>query len=209
MSGSSDSSDSSNSSDSADSRDMLERASRGDEDARGELLGTHLAELLAFVRLRLGRALRVRETSLDIAQSVCREALEDLPRFDPRGQHGFRQWLLLRAERKIRDRGRFWNRQKRAAHGERPLAEDGDGDPRALEQLCTLLTPSRDAVSREELERLEQAFRRLPEDHRRVIMLARVLGLPHEDVAREMGRSPSATRTLLSRALARLATAIE
>ena len=42
-----------------------------------------------------------------------------------------------------------------------------------------------------------------------MILLTRVAGLSHAEVAREMGRTPIATRTLLSRALARLATALE
>ena len=192
-----------------DSRELLERAAAGDERAREELLERHLGELTAFVRLRLGAALRRRESSLDIAQSVCREALEDLAGFEYRGEQGFRNWLLLHAERKIRDRGRFWSRLKRSAHAERPLEGLDETDRRVHEQLRTLFTPSRDAVAREELERLEQAFRELPDDHRQVIVLVRVAGLSHAEVAREMDRTESATRTLLSRALARLAAAME
>ena len=52
-------------------------------------------------------------------------------------------------------------------------------------------------------------FGELPDDQREVILLARVVGLPHAIVAQEMGRTPAATRTLLSRALARLATRLE
>lgn len=192
-----------------DDRELLERAAGGDEQAREALLARHLAELTAFVRLRLGPALRARETSSDIAQSVCREVLEDLGGFEYRGAHGFRNWLLLRADRKIRDRGRFWTRLKRSAHRELPLVAQEDEEQRVFEQLRTLFTPSRDAVAREELQRLERAFRELPDDYRRVIVLSRVLGLSHEEVARELDRTPIATRTLLSRALARLAAAME
>ena len=181
----------------------------GDEEAREALLARHLAELTAFVRLRLGPALRSRETSNDIAQSVCREVLEDLSGFEYRGEQGFRNWLFLRADRKIRDRGRFWTRLKRSAHRELPLAGSDDEEQRVFEQLRTFFTPSRDAVAREELQRLERAFRELPDDYRRVIVLSRVLGLGHEEVARAMDRTPVATRTLLSRALARLAAAME
>ena len=192
-----------------DSRLLVERAAAGDEAAREELLGRHLAELTAFVRLRLGHALRSRESSQDIAQSVCRGALEDLGEFEYRSEDGFRNWLLLKAERKIRDRGRFWGRLKRDVTRELPHFGGDDEDTLVFRQLRTLFTPSRNAVAREELVKLEQAFKELPDDHRQVIVLARLVGLPHEEVAREMGRSASATRTLLSRALARLATAME
>ena len=61
----------------------------------------------------------------------------------------------------------------------------------------------------EELEHLASAFAALPPDWREVILLARVRGLSHAEIARTLGRTESATRTLLSRALARLATELE
>jgi len=165
-----------------------------------------LPGLRAFVRLRLGDRLRSRESSQDIAQSVCREALTDLDRFEYRGPHSFRNWLYLHAERKIRDRGRFWGRERRDMDREHGRGAEKD----ELEaQIRTFFTPSRDAAAREELERVEQAFRQLPEDYRRVIILVRVLGLPHREAASELGRTELATRTLLSRALARLALLVE
>ena len=42
-----------------------------------------------------------------------------------------------------------------------------------------------------------------------VVVLVRLQGLGHAEAARRMGRTESATRTLLSRALARLATELE
>jgi len=182
----------------------------GDRDARETLLREQLAGLRAYVRLRLGRAIRARETSQDLVQSVCREVLEDLGAFEYRGEASFRHWLFRRAENKIRDRGRYWGREKRAA--ERELASAGraqDDDAELLAQFETFTTPSRDASAKEELERVEDAFARLSGDYREVILLARVVGLPHKEVAAQMGRSAIATRTLLSRALARLATLLE
>ena len=178
----------------------------------GTLVEAHLGALRAFVRLRLGESLRQRETSLDLVQSVVREALEDLKGFEYRGETSFRQWLLRRAESKIRDRARFWRRDRRAA--EREVSGDGTGHDGGEaddlgQQLATFFTPSRHAAAREELERVERAFLSLPEDWRRVILMARVLGLSHEEIGVELGRTPLATRTLLCRALARLTTLLE
>lgn len=191
---------------------LVEDTVAGDAGARDELFRRHLPSLRAFVRLHLGRGIRSRETSLDLVQSVCREALEHLDGFEYRGPDSFRNWLLRQAENKIRDRGRYWKRERRTS-----LKEAGtvlgllsvDEDAELLSQLKTFCTPSRHASSREELLRAERAFRGLPPDYREVIILARVLALPHPEVAREMGRSPVATRTLLSRALARMATLLE
>jgi len=165
----------------------------------------HVAALRAYVRLRLGRSLRAREESADIAQSVVREALEDVGRFHG-GDPQMRAWILKRAENKIRDRVRFWNRDRRTAERE---VESTDDDGGVMDIAGSLLTPSRIVSSREELSNLERAFAELDDDHRRVILLARIAGLSHAEVAREMDRSEQATRTLLSRALARLAMSLE
>lgn len=184
------------------SKELVENAVRGDAQARASLFGAHLAGLRAYVRSRLGPRLRARETSQDIAQSVCREALEGLPRFEYRGAGSFRAWLLRHADLRLRNKARHWGRDKRAVERE-------EHDSRQLERVASWLSPSRIACTREELDRLIEALRALPSDYREVITLARVDGLSHEMIAARLGRSPLATRTLLSRALARLATLLE
>lgn len=164
--------------------------------------------MCAFVHRRLGRKLRTRETSLDLVHSVYREALEGIERIEYRGPESLRKWLLLRAEHKIRDRGKYWGRDKRALEREVLLSSLDEGATEH-DALSSLATPSRCAIAREDLDRLERALEALPRDHRRVVLLARVGGFTHEEIASEIGRSPCATRTLLSRALARLALALE
>jgi RNA polymerase sigma-70 factor (ECF subfamily) len=191
---------------------VIEKAVAGDRDARGDLLQRHLPTLRAFVRLHLGQGIRSRESSMDLVNSVCREALVAMPRFEYRGPNSFRNWLLRQAENKIRDRARYWTRERRTARREAgsvpALLSNMDATDR-LSQLKSFSTPSRHACAREELSRAEAAFGDLPPDYCEVILLSRVLQLSHAQVAKEMGRTPAATRTLLSRALARLATLVE
>ncbi len=73
----------------------------------------------------------------------------------------------------------------------------------------TLSTPSRKLMRRERIEQLEAAFDRLPKAEREVILLSRIVGLPHEEVARATKRSVQASRSLLHRALARLSEDME
>jgi RNA polymerase sigma factor (sigma-70 family) len=169
----------------------------------------HLSVLRAFVHLRLGRALRSKEESQDLVQSVCREVLAELPRFEKRAGGGFRDWLLRTAENKIRDRRRYWDRKKRDVAREVELDATRMGDALLAGEVADLMTPSRQAAGREELERLERAFCTLPADYREVIVLSRLRGWPHERIAEKLGRTELATRTLLSRALARLALEME
>ena len=145
-----------------------------------------------------------RARSIDIAQSVVREALADKDRFEG-GDESLRAWLWRRAENKIRDRGRFWARQRRDAKKEVGQVDD----PALFEAYGSLLTPSRIAMGREEIARVERAFAELADDQRRVILLARVANLSHAEVARAMGRSELATRSLLSRSIARLSMLLE
>jgi len=179
------------------------KASIGEEERRA-LLERHLGSLRSYVRVRLGSRLRQKETSLDLTQSVCRQVLDRFDDFEYRGEASFRHWLLRQAENKIRDRQRFWHREKRDRS--REVRAEAPAPGGALLDLCT---PSRHLAGREELERLERAFARLPEDFRTVIHYARFEGLGHREIAERMGRTTSATRTLLSRALARLASELE
>jgi RNA polymerase sigma-70 factor, ECF subfamily len=185
--------------------ELVRRATAGDREAVEGLLTAHLSRLRAFLRLRMGGAVRARESTEDLVQSVCREALERLDGFEYRGEASFRHWLFQQAEHKVIDRARFYGRAKR--EGAREVSIDRRrAEDETLRGLESLFTPSRDAVAREEVERLEAAFAKLPPDQREVILLARIVGLPHAEIAERMGRSVSATWTLLSRALARLST---
>ena len=194
----------------------LARALAGDRAARGELLQRHVARLRAFVRPRLGARLRGRESSGDVVQSVLREALAGLDGFQPqeRGGAGFFAWLLRTADHKLKSRGRFWNRLRRSAARDQTPADraglegSADADPLAG-AAADAESPSAAASAREELERLERAFAELPADWREVVVLIRLQGLTHAEAARRLGRTESATRSMLSRALARLATRLE
>lgn len=178
--------------------------------ARAGGLEEHLASLRAFVRLRLGRALRAKEESQDVVQSVCREVLAEVERARDGRKNSqdqrFREKLFRAAEFKIRDRWRFWNRDRRAVARERSIDDAASADQAALlAGMQTLLTPSRHAASREELARLERAFAELSSEAREIVLLARVHGLSHAQIAARVGKSEVATRAMLSRALARLA----
>ena len=186
------------------SRELLESASQGDSIALDTLLERHLPGLRAYVRLRSDRLLRAKESESDLVQSVCREVLEHIDRYQYPSEAGFRQWLYRTAERKIIDRFRYYNAEKRSAAREVNGEDLGLEDSRLVEAYGTLFTPSRDAVAREELRRVEEAFERLPPDYREIIVLARIVGLPHADIARQLSRTPSSVRNALYRGLALL-----
>ena len=173
---------------------LVERAVRGDAGAVDVLLRRHLPGLRAFVRLRLGPALRAKEETCDVVQSICRDVLGNLGRFRYPGESAFRAWLFMTAQRKISDKVEYWRAEKREADREAPVED----------VYRTLTSPSGAAMGREAMERLEAAFDALSEDQREVILHSRIVDLPREEVAARMGRSEAGVRNLLHRALAEL-----
>ncbi len=177
----------------------------GDRTAAVSLLEAYLPELHAFVRLRMGPALIARETSEDLVQSVCREALEDLDGFEYRGEREFKSWLFLRAQKKVANRARFNQRQRRdVGREERILTEE-----QFASGYRSFVSPSHEAIRKEEIGDLERAFEQMPDDYREVVTCAKILGMTHEEIAERLDRTPSATRVLLHRAMVRLAVLLE
>lgn len=189
-------------------REILERAVRGDHEALTRILAVEMPRVHAIVRLRAGASLKAKESTADLAQSVCREVLGRLDRIDHLDQYTFRRMLAAEAMRKLADRAEHHARARRDVRREASPA-DRDGDDALLSAYHTWLTPSRHAMAREEIARVESAFDALPEDYRDVIIMSRLAGLSHADIARSLDKSEGAVRKLLVRALAALAEALD
>ncbi len=186
----------------SESVDLLARATSGDRGAIEELLELHLPELQGFLARRAGDVIRAHESAADLAQSVCREALEHARdrRLRFLGEAQFKQWLYRAAVLKLMSRRRYWAVTGRADAAQAlPLATDSSP------VLARGETPSRDAMFLEELERFAQALAQLGPEQRQAITLHHLQGRSHAEIARELGTSEAYSRTLLSRALARLA----
>ena len=172
------------------------------------LLERHLPELRAYIRLRSGALVRRKESCSDLVQSVCLETLRERRRVRFDSDVAFRHWLFRAAERKIIDRARFWRQARR--DDAREVTADGDDSSyeTLLTGYATLMTPSRQAMAREQVARLEAAFDRIPAGYRDVITSVRYLGLSYAELAARSGRSEGAIRLQLCRALARLSEAL-
>jgi RNA polymerase sigma-70 factor (ECF subfamily) len=188
-----------------DTHELAERAARGDQEAVELLIVQHLPGLRAFVRLRSGSLLRQQESSSDLVQSVCREVLQNIGRFRHPDESGFKRWLYTTALRKIADRADRYGALKRGpGRTAAPLAGESHDDASVLACYASFSTPSRRAMVKEELERVECAFEKLSDEQREVITLAHVVGLSRAEIAVHMEKSEAAVRVLLHRALARV-----
>lgn len=175
-----------------------------------ELLREQLPALTAFVRLRMGARLRLKESASDLVQSSCRELLRHRRELDGKSSAAIKRWLYTAAEHKIQERLRYWTMARRDPQREHDSLSRESGDSaRVLEFYRTFCTPSRLLSQREMLEQIETAFDRLPPDYREVILLAHIEQLSRDEIAQRLNRSEKAVRNLLCRAIARLSTLVE
>ncbi|MEZ5962563.1 MAG: sigma-70 family RNA polymerase sigma factor [Planctomycetota bacterium] len=190
----------------APTQQLVAAAQGGDQAASGALLLRYLPALRAFVRLRSDHILRAREAESDLVQTACRQVLQNLDQFEWRDEGSFRHWLFALALNKIR------NHRNMALAGKRDLRREvagTHGDRELGDAYATLATPTRQLSSRDEVARIEKAIDSLPEGYREVVILSRVVGLTSAQIGERQGKSEGAVRVQLSRALARLAAALE
>ncbi|MCA8943440.1 MAG: sigma-70 family RNA polymerase sigma factor [Planctomycetes bacterium] len=170
-----------------------------------------LPRLQAFLRVRMGPVLAAKESVSDLAQSVCREVLQDVRGIELSSSAAFRKWLFLQARRKLVDRKRYYQRVRRDIS--REAAERSPSHDVGVESMLAdhvdSCTPSHVASARERVRRLELALAGLPTAQRDVITMVRLFGLSTADVATDLGVSQSAVRGLLARGLAQLAITLE
>lgn len=167
-------------------------------------LAHHLPGLYAFVRMRAGRLVKARESAADIVQSVCRELLEAGAGFEYRNEAAFRRWLCTAALRKLVERQRYLQRDKRDIGREVTPPDTSDQDHRLYDAYKTLATPSQAAAAHEFVDQVDAALAELPEHYREVIALTRGLGLTQREAAEQLGTTEIAVQRMLQRALVKL-----
>ncbi|MCC6670894.1 MAG: sigma-70 family RNA polymerase sigma factor [Planctomycetes bacterium] len=161
------------------------------------VLEKYRERLLSVIYLRMGPELRARMDPEDVLQEVAIEAIHSWHTLaDPKNAGA---WLVVLAKRKVarilRDQVGVAARDPRREQGMKtdlPVADRRSG-------------PVTKADRKDRLALLEDAMARLSEDHREVLMLARIEGLEAKEIAERMGRSENAVYLLLSRAMKRLA----
>ncbi|MFN0058129.1 MAG: sigma-70 family RNA polymerase sigma factor [Planctomycetota bacterium] len=192
--------------DNSAARDAASKRESLDAQVLARALEDHLPAITAFLRLRAGGRMRKYESISDLAQSVCREVLTDLADLPAPSVDELRVWLYKAAERKLFDKHRYWRAAKRDPQRVQALSPDITAENCVFQDrgAAAWRSPSAIVGREEDLSRFENAYSRLSLEHREVLLLARILGLAHADIARLMGRSESAARMLLTRALSQL-----
>jgi len=156
---------------------LVALAKEGDEFAVNQLCSVYGERVRRIIRLRLDRKLRPKLDSVDVVQDALILALGGLKDFKYRNEGDFLRWLS-----KIADDGGFIG-----ATG--PVANT---------------TPSVVVCKKEALDRLEKALDELKPQYKEIIVLKRIEGLSHAQIAEKLGKKTGAVRMLLARAMAAL-----
>ncbi len=189
---------------------LVALAQDGDPSALNQLCGVYTERVRWMIRLRLGKELRPKLESIDLAQDALMHALRGLDRFTYKDEGDFVRWLAKIAENTLRD-----NLDKQYAH-KRDIRKEvrvdhvgpvtgGRPENRLIPIQAT--TPSVIASNREDIERLDLALDTLAPEYRDVIVQTKLEGLSYREIAEKLGKSPDAVRMLVARAMAALTTA--
>lgn len=170
--------------------ELVARAGKGDRAAFDELVRQEHPRLEAFVRARVGGNLSREAGVEDVLQEALLRACRDIGGFQPRDGDSLFRWLCGIAGHVILEAASRLER-----HPAVPLDFEVAGNG---------TSSSRAARREERFDRLQRAVDSLSPEHREVILLVRVKGLPVKEVARRMNRTPHAVSNLLLRAIQKL-----
>lgn len=173
--------------DNSSTEQLLQQARKGDRDAFEQLVRAFRPRLEGFVRLRLSSELRARVEVDDIIQETLIRAYSTIETLRSTEERLFFRWLAGIANHVILNEARH--------HQRRPI------DPYDSKASASDPSPSKGLRRGERFDRLQEALDSLSPDHREVIILTRIEGLPLAEAAERMKRSQGAVAQLLWRAL--------
>jgi RNA polymerase sigma-70 factor (ECF subfamily) len=169
----------------------------GNRAAFDELFARHAGSVYGF----LARRLPDRALAEDLYQEAFLRVHRARGTYDP--ARPFRAWLFGIVHNLLIDTLRDAGRTPRTL----PLDESRTtehGDDRGLQIASSGGSPEEIASTREAARALDHALHALPQDEATVLLLARMEGMPYEDIAQVVGRTPAATKQLAYRALQRV-----
>lgn len=167
----------------ADVRDLVERATRGDATAFGQLYDRHIDSIYRYVYYRVGSPAEAE----DLTEEIFLRAWEAIGRFRWQGAP-FSAWLFRLAHNRVVDHRR----------SRRPETELLETEPAR--------TPDPETIVGERLdwERAIGAMRELTPDQQEILTLKFIEGLDNREIVEVTGKSEGAIRAIQFRALSAL-----
>lgn len=186
---------------------LLKKAIDGDQGALEELLLVHCSPLARRIRRKLPPALSGLFSEEDVVQQTFAAAFLRITTFQTGGKWAFYRWLCTIADHILIDAVKAQHAAKRG--GGRVARSTGGLLDDSMDDLLDVLagpqeTPSRAAARDEAASAVQTALQSLGEDNRRAIELLYIQGVPLAEVAKKMGRTQDAIRSLCYRGVKEL-----
>jgi RNA polymerase sigma-70 factor (ECF subfamily) len=191
----------------SDTQNLIDRAGRGDEAARHQLLEQYRDYLRRMVAVRLDRRLAPRMDASDIVQEALLEADRRLDRYLRERPIPFHAWLRQIAGDRIVDAHRLHvASQKRSVSRENAGGELPDESSFALARCLFAddTSPSNRLIRQEDQEEIRRAIDALPPKDREVLVMRHLEQLDTAEIAATLGVTEGAVKVRLLRALVRL-----
>lgn len=168
--------------------ELVERAKGGDTAAFDQLVVKHSPKLYGLIYHMTSN----HEDTNDVLQEVFAKAYRSLKRF--RGKSAFYTWIYSIAVNMSLNFLKKRNRQRKFSLDDLDSNIQNDKD---FIELTTGTTPE-DAANLSELQqRLNEAMMQLSDDHRAVVTMFDIQGMPHAEISRILGVSEGTVRSRL------------
>lgn len=190
--------------------ELIDRARAGDREALSRLLSAYVGYLRqAAQHAEDQHRPQPLADGSDVVQDTLLEAFRDFGQFAGHNGAELKAWLRHVLLHNLLDEAKQRCAAKRSSQRQLYLEEIGWPNV-PLEQLCTTedSTPSAIVRQHETEAVLLRAIDRLPPDYRFVLSLRHFGGMSVPQISDLMGRSEAAVRSLWTRALQRLASAL-
>lgn len=169
-------------------RELVDRAREGDTRAFDALVVKYSPRLYGLVYNMTAH----REDTHDLLQEIFAKAYRSLRRFS--GRSSFYTWIYTIA---VNMTINFLKRRKRRTGLSLNDLDSGIQNDPALVDLAPAANPERQNRIHELQKRLNEAMMALSEDHRAVVTMFDIQGLPHGDIARILKVSEGTVRSRL------------
>jgi RNA polymerase sigma-70 factor (ECF subfamily) len=185
---------------------LIERARREEPGALDPLLDSYRNYLRLLARTGLDASLQGKADPSDLVQEAMLKASQRFGQFRGSTDAELAGWLRGILAHCLADLVRRYRTGVRHAAREQSLDQLLNRSSQAMERILATdaNSPSSSAQRRDLGVVLSDALALLSEDHREVIVLFHLEGLPWEEVARRLGRTEGAVRKLWARALKQL-----
>lgn len=174
--------------DKQEDRVLVERAQEGNCAAFDTLVVKYSPRLYSLIYHMTSH----REDTHDLLQEVFARAFRNLRSF--RGQSGFYTWIYTIAVNLTLNFLKRRNRRHNISLDDIDSGVQNDGE---FLELTATSDPVRETGLRELQRHLNEALQKLSEDHRAVVTMFDIQGMPHADISRILGVSEGTVRSRL------------